>query len=154
MSKYSEGLIYKLCCNDPNIHDIYVGSTTNFAMRFYSHKSMCHNQISNSFNHYKYKFIRDNGGFGEWTMQLIEKFPCKNVTELHTRERFWYDQLNCTLNKAVPAQTAQEYYEVNRHIINEKKREPFLCECGSWYTLTHKARHLKTKKHLNFINTL
>ena len=35
---YTQTTIYKICCNDTAITDIYVGSTTNFANRKYGHK--------------------------------------------------------------------------------------------------------------------
>ena len=36
---YSKGFIYKLCCLDVNIKDIYVGSSTNFKERKKQHKN-------------------------------------------------------------------------------------------------------------------
>ena len=39
MERYQKGLIYKLCCKDLNIKDIYVGSTCNFARRKCQHKN-------------------------------------------------------------------------------------------------------------------
>jgi len=35
---YSKSIIYKICCNDINIIDIYIGSTTNFITRKAEHK--------------------------------------------------------------------------------------------------------------------
>ena len=40
---YSKTIIYKLCCKDINITDIYVGHTTNFIKRKNEHKSDCNN---------------------------------------------------------------------------------------------------------------
>ena len=37
MTDYSNGIVYKLCCNDPAITDIYVGSTLNMKSRKYEH---------------------------------------------------------------------------------------------------------------------
>ncbi len=48
MVNYSKGLVYKLCCNDTNIKDIYVGSTTNFIRRKSDHKSACDNEMVKS----------------------------------------------------------------------------------------------------------
>ena len=41
MSKYS---IYKLCCKNPEITNIYVGSTKNFTRRKHQHKNNCINE--------------------------------------------------------------------------------------------------------------
>ena len=38
---YSNSIIYKLCCRDVNVKEIYVGSTTNFRARKNQHKSCC-----------------------------------------------------------------------------------------------------------------
>ena len=46
--KYENGLIYKIVCNDPNITDCYIGSTTNIVKRRQSHKSACNNKKQNT----------------------------------------------------------------------------------------------------------
>ena len=43
MVNYDKSTIYKLCCKDPSISDIYIGSTTNFTRRKGQHKSVCNN---------------------------------------------------------------------------------------------------------------
>ena len=35
---------------------------------------------------------------------------------------------------------------------NELPKNSIKCECGSHYTLNHRARHFKSKRHLDFIN--
>ena len=42
--KYENGLIYKVCCNDPTISDCYIGSTTNIVKRKQNHKHNCNNE--------------------------------------------------------------------------------------------------------------
>ena len=47
------------------------------------------------------------------------------------------------------------YYTNNKDKIIDQKREwniKVKCECGAEIHKTHKADHLKTKKHLDFIN--
>ena len=47
---YTNTIIYKIVCNDLNITDLYVGSTTDFTNRKYNHKSSCNNEkIKNIF---------------------------------------------------------------------------------------------------------
>ena len=36
--EYSKNIIYKICCKDITIKDIYVGQTTNITKRRYNHK--------------------------------------------------------------------------------------------------------------------
>jgi hypothetical protein len=47
----------------------------------------------------------------------------------------------------------KKYYEKDRiNILEKKKNDKFMCECGTELTKQHKARHEKTKKHQDFIN--
>jgi phosphatidate phosphatase PAH1 len=43
--------------------------------------------------------------------------------ELERRERFWIDELKPELNKAVPHQTYDEYYEKNKEAIFARTKE-------------------------------
>ena len=38
MVNYENSVIYKLCCTDPTVTEVYVGSTTNFRKRKNQHK--------------------------------------------------------------------------------------------------------------------
>lgn len=42
---------------------------------------------------------------------LIEKYECKCKDELHSRERYWIDELKPELNKVIPKQTQKEWRE-------------------------------------------
>ena len=57
---YSKTIIYKLCCNDINITDIYIGHTTNIIKRKYQHKNCCNNEKNKNYNYKVYQYIRDN----------------------------------------------------------------------------------------------
>jgi hypothetical protein len=46
----------------------------------------------------------------------------------------------------------KEYYNNNKEIIKNKKKEKFNCECGGQFSYSCKSGHLKTKKHLKYIN--
>ena len=50
-------------------------------------------------------------------------------------------------NKEAILEYQKEYYEKNKEKINEK----ITCECNGRYTHQNKAKHLKTKKHLKFV---
>jgi len=45
------------------------------------------------------------------------------------------------------------YYDVNKDKINIKRNEKYNCECGGKYTRQHKAHHLRTTKHQEFIKS-
>jgi hypothetical protein len=102
-----------------NITDVYIGSTTDFTRRKYGHKSDCNNEKLKRYNYNVYQFIRNNGGWINWKMVEIEKYPCNNGNESCARERYWVEQLHATLNSNVPNRSKEEYYEQNK----EQKRE-------------------------------
>ena len=58
MPDYTKCCIYKMCCKDANIEEIYIGSTTNVIRRRCEHKSKCTNPNDKDYNAYKYQFIR------------------------------------------------------------------------------------------------
>lgn len=120
---YSNACIYKLVCNDINIHECYVGSTTNFSQRKRDHKSICNNEKSKNHNLYVYKFIRDHGGWDNWSMIEIEKYECNDGNELRARERYYIEFLKAELNKIIPSRTTEEYYQDNKDKIDEYRKQ-------------------------------
>jgi hypothetical protein len=121
---YSNSCVYKICCNDINITDCYVGSTTNLIERRRHHKSACNNKKGKDYNYNVYKFIRDNGGWGNWTVVLVESYSeCKSREELLRFERYHMEQLEAKLNRQVPGRTKTEYDKDNSEKIKEQKKE-------------------------------
>jgi len=112
---YSKIVIYKIVCNDLTIKDTYVGSTTDFRKRKWNHKATYNAEKSFKI----YKTIRENGGWENWSMIEIEKFPCKDGNEAHTRERYWFEQLQATLNTNFPKRTNAEYRETHVEQVKE-----------------------------------
>jgi hypothetical protein len=170
---YSKTIIYKICCNDLLITDVYVGHTTEFIKRKYCHKNNCNNPNIKSYNLKVYQIIRANGGWDNWTMVEIEKYSCKDGNEAGARERYWYELLNAKMNKYVPNRSNRDsmaayrqanrtilneqqslYYKANKTILNEKANIKIVCGCGGNYTRANKSSHLKTKKHIDFCNTV
>ena len=151
---YSKGLIYKIVCNDLTIKDCYVGSTTNFSKRKNEHKSYCTNVNGPQYVYKVYNFIRNNHGWQNWSMVLVENFPCTNGNELRARERYYFENLRATLNVQTPMQSNSEscaqYRIANRQEINNKQKKRYICLCGGKFTLVHKQNHYNTKKHQSF----
>ncbi len=71
---YSNSSIYKLCCNNTEIKEIYIGSTTNFRRRKFTHKYSCNNPNDRNYNLNVYKIIRENGGWDAFDMVELEKY--------------------------------------------------------------------------------
>ena len=85
---YNNSVIYKICCNDISITDVYVGSTTNFIKRKSAHKTACKNERDKRQHLNVYQFIRAHGSRDNWDMIVVEEFPCDSKNQLHTRERY------------------------------------------------------------------
>lgn len=126
----------------------------------------CTNESAKNHNLPLYQKIRETGGFTNWDMILIENYPCASKHELHARERELVEDLHANLNIVVPGRTIEQYYNDNRaqiqetdrkryqakkEIISEKMRVKMMCECGSEFRRSAKARHYKTEKHQQFI---
>jgi hypothetical protein len=120
---YSKNINYKLVCNDLSVNYVYVGHTTNFKERKRCHKKNCYNENCKDYNYKVYQTIRENGGWDNWTMIEIEKYPCKDLNEATARERYWYEELNSNMNSNKPHRSKKEYYEENKEKLNEKKKE-------------------------------
>jgi len=90
---YSNTIIYKICCKDESINDIYVGHTTNFTKRKHHHKLLCKKEFFKS-NIKIYKSIKANGGWDNWDMIEIAKYNCKDATEARIKEQEHFNLLN------------------------------------------------------------
>lgn len=134
-----EYTFYKIFCKDESITDCYVGKTSNFNIRQSQHKSNCNNSNKKDYKIYLYEYIRNNGDWDNWNIEVLEKVNC-NEEEAKVFERKWYNELHPTLNTQIP----------NNNKIN--RRKTIICECGGKYTYEHKTHHLKTKKHLTYLS--
>lgn len=99
---------------------------------------------------------------GNYRMELIENFPCRNRNELLWRERYHIEQSDC-INKNPPILTKDEYTErhkiikrkynaTHREEINEYYSEKIQCECGAMSSRGHITRHRKSKIHLELMS--
>ncbi len=116
------GYIYKLCCNNPEITDCYVGSTKNEKVRKNGHKVRC-NGGGNKSHYNVYQCIRTNGGWDNWSMVRLEEFKFDDRAELNARERHWLETIGATLNKLIPTRTKQELYQDQREERLKKGKE-------------------------------
>lgn len=123
---YSNTIIYKLCCNDITITDIYVGHTTNWTKRKGSHKTRCNNPNNKCYNYYVYQFIREHGCWDNWSMVEIEKINCIDSNDARKHERRYLELLGATLNVVLPTQTKKEYVENNKEHIKKLQQDWYI----------------------------
>jgi len=153
---YSNTIIYKICCSDFSITDLYVGHTTNFVKRKYQHKLLCNSQKNIKI----YDIIRKNGGWENWNMIEIAKYNCQDATEARIREQEHIDLLKPTLNKikAITSDPDKIVFINNLKTeicFNEQidcennKKSKYSCVKCNFFTNNKKdyGKHLLTKKH-------
>jgi hypothetical protein len=116
-------LIYKIQCNNPNITEIYIGSTKNLNQRKKDHKKACSNEKNKNHNIYVYQFIRNNYNYENWSFIILEYVNQNELnsdhTNLHKRERYWIELLLPKLNLRIPTRSQQEWRDANKSYINE-----------------------------------
>ena len=93
--------------------------------------------------------------------EKIQKYT-KEYNVIHKNEKKVYNRLYNLDNKLNISIQKKEYYQKHKEekskygkIYRERNKEKFsksfVCECGSHYTFDSKRKHIKTAKHLNFI---
>lgn len=142
---YSNTIIYKLCCNDPTITDIYIGHTTNFVQRKHGHKRSCYNEKDKKYKQYVYEFIRNNGGWDNWSMIEIENVNCKNKREAEALEHYWIEKLHALLNSNKPYAMCKEEPKLYKHFWYEEKKNYILQKAKEHYeeNKEHKLEYQK-----------
>lgn len=88
--------------------------------------------------------------------QIREKSKIKreeNKEKIQEKGKQYYEE-----NKELILQKFKEYREKNKETLNikqaeyrAKRKEKIICDCGATHTLLTKAKHLKTKKHINYL---
>ena len=170
MPDYSNTVIYKIFCKNTNVSEIYIGHSTDFNNRKSKHKYSCNNENDKRYNLKVYHYIRENGGWDNFEMVIIEKYPCNDIYKAIEREKYFVKELKASLNNNIPGRTEKEYkkdnkekikeyyiinkkeyYLNNKNEINEKKKEKIICECGSEIRKSDLKRHQQSAKHINLM---
>jgi hypothetical protein len=90
MPNYQKGRIYKIVCNESGL--IYIGSTVQgLAQRMAEHRHRFRNNILECSS----RRVLENNNY---TVTLLEKYPCNDIEELHTREQFHIDNTQNCIN--------------------------------------------------------
>ena len=149
---YSNTIIYKITCKDPQITDIYVGHTTNFVQRKYAHKQCCINMKSCNYSCKLYDTMRNNGGWNNWNMEIVGFFNCKDHYEARIKEQEYFVLLNANLNSIEPMPKPKEKIQKSEPI--EKKI--YYCEICEVKLQNLKCMelHNQTNKHIKKQNQI
>lgn len=139
------GILYFL--KSKNSDKIYVGSTfRKMNARFAQHKNMYNDYVNKGKGHYvsSYEIFK----LGDYYVDQIQEFPNISKDDLKKIEgKAIHDTPTC-VNKNIAGRTYEQYYQDNIDKIHNYKNEKHLCDCGKYYTQVNRARHFKTKKHM------
>ena len=115
-----------------------------------------------------YKFIRENGGWDNFDMILIEQVKCENSLVALRIERKYVEDLNAMLNIQLQSRKKQEWesdhqehikqhnkrkYQDQKELLVESRRLKFDCPCGITCRVADKARHERSNHHQHYLET-
>jgi hypothetical protein len=145
-----QGSVYKI--TSKQTPDIYIGSTIQrLGCRLNQHRS--ENKCSSK------EILK----YEDAVIEIIETVYVTDIKELRDKEKEYIIankeicvNINCRYKdrKEWFEKWYEEYNKKNREKIRERRKEVADCECGVRYTIVHKARHSKSKKHQAYINNL
>ena len=176
MNPYQNGKIYKLVCDKSPL--VYYGSTIQpLSQRLALHKTQqCSSQelfekgnvsielveeypcnskkeleareriyIEFMLNNFNHKIICNERIPG----RTRAEYRLVNKDEISTKQKEYHEANRDKINTR-----KKEFYKANRELICQKANEKIKCECGSIINRNSKSRHMRTKKHLDYINKI
>lgn len=149
MNKYNKSIIYKIeHVSNPDL--CYIGGTTNFNARKAQHKSRTLNPNDKEHNGYKYKMIRDNGGWDKFRMIPLKNVNVNSKRDLEMEEEQFRELYKAKLNayKAYsetshkPSEEAKLLSQINHDLKLQK------------YRMEHAEEIQKYKNDKAFLNVI
>ena len=158
-NKYHNSKIYTIRSHQTDKY--YVGSTyDSLSKRLYQHKLDFKRFKAGNYNNVSsFEIIK----YDDCYIELYEMFKCESRIELTKREGEIIRLLkNDLVNVKIEGRTLKEYQVDNADKIKQNKKQYYvdnaeklkqknICICGTEYSTANKARHLKSKKHINYI---
>jgi len=154
---YNKACIYKIFCKDEKIKDFYIGSTiSSLHTRLAGHKTALKKN-----NNKLYNFIKNNGGFKNFNIKIIQEYPTNNLYKLRDIENEYILIFKPSLNSNKPfihPSSKKEYLKQYR-IDNKERRKKWLkkhsdiinCECGSKIKFISTYTHKISDKHIDYL---
>ena len=110
-SKFQNGKIYRIV--DLNYTKCYIGSTCqSLSRRMAKHREEYKRKKQQQLNKTSSADLFDEFGVENCKIELIEKHPCNDISELRKREGFYIQQAENAVNRAIAGRTPQEYYPI------------------------------------------
>jgi hypothetical protein len=89
--------IYKIIDNN-NVNEFYIGSTKCFSRRKSHHKKNVTNKRGKRYWTKLYVYIRSNGGWDNFKMEVLQELECEIKNEALNEEQNYINNLKPTLN--------------------------------------------------------
>tara|TARA_R110002167_G_C12292547_1_gene616283 strand:- start:42 stop:554 length:513 start_codon:yes stop_codon:yes gene_type:complete len=147
--------VYKIVCDDLPEY-IYIGSTANMTKRKYQHKTQSKIKIIKL-----YTTIRENGGWDNWRMVLVEELGDVSKNEAVIREEHYRVEFQANLNsnrchitKEQSKEHLKEYRETNKEHRKEylKKNKEQIKEKQKEYREANKDKRKEYQKEYREAN--
>tara|TARA_R110000822_G_scaffold261498_1_gene386112 strand:+ start:20 stop:559 length:540 start_codon:yes stop_codon:yes gene_type:complete len=146
-----EYTFYKLSIADK----CYVGSTTDFDKRMRNHKSNCNNKNNKRHNSKVYQYMRQNGGWENVKVMIIDKIIYNHKREAEEMETTFMLRDGAELNSQYPKRSIKEWYVDNREIILERDKQKFkdnkqqiLERCKEYYEKNRKKINERNREKI------
>jgi hypothetical protein len=174
---YANTKIYKIFSYSGD--KIYIGATTKqyLSQAMSKHRDNYTQYKKGKTHHISLFDLFDEYEISNCLIELIDSRPCANKNEAVKFQGEYVKSLNC-INKNIPGRTdkeyyqdnkvkildyKKEYYETNKENMNEISKQYFkdnkerlneknACECGGHYTFKNKSTHLKSIRHLKYLD--
>jgi hypothetical protein len=156
MPDYQLGKIYKIECNVTG--KVYIGRTCEpiLARRLAGHITDYNKYLKGTYHYVSSFDVLQNKNYD---IVLIESYPCTSKDELHARERYHTNNIECVnkikgqgmLNELGEKEYKKQYREKNIGLLHAQQNEKHMCICGNCYTYANKQRHIRTAKHQQYL---
>jgi len=149
---YAEMIFYKICCSSTNITKVFVGHTTNVNQRKHTLKKQTQ---SETYCSDMIEFIKNSGGWENWSLQILEKYECKTHIDIVLREIYHTDALNHKMNNPDNSNAANglnnDLKPGDNNNASDNIDKIFTCNYCNYRCLKskHFKQHLMTRKHMD-----
>ena len=123
---------YRIYSKNPDVTECYIGSTKDFHKRKINHKSTCNNINSDHYNTKIYEYMRNNGGFEEFEIEIID------IIKFSKSDRLWHERKLIEMYRPT--------LNIIKPIITNIEKEQDLKKCMSQYSQTHKLKIKEQQK--------
>ena len=149
---YAEMIFYKICCSSTNITKVFIGHTTNVNQRKHILKKQTQ---SETYCSDMIEFIKNSGGWDNWSLQILEKYECKTHIDIVLREIYHTDALNQKINNLDNSSTGNginnDLKPGDNNNASDNVDKIFTCNYCNYRCLKskHFKQHLMTRKHMD-----